>query len=99
MGMYRSVDTSCSRRAMGNSGASASGPMGLWVAGWMGGGSGEGRSALTLYHCVGICFSSSTYLYWLMALLLLLGWGWALVPCSLFQVPPNQRPLALGARG
>ncbi len=46
--MNRSVLTSCLISSMGKSGASASGPMGSFVPGWSGGGSGTGKSAAML---------------------------------------------------
>src|SRR5215470_8657547 len=63
--MYRSGETSCSISAIGNKGASASGPTGSRVPGCSGGGGGEGRSGTTLYHCRGSCDSCRTYLTWL----------------------------------
>src|SRR5215468_4293019 len=62
--MYRSGETSCSISAIGNSGASASGPTGSRVPGCSGGGGGEGRSGTTLYHCRGSSDSCRTYLTW-----------------------------------
>src|SRR4249920_300844 len=49
-------------RAIGNSGARSSGPTGWWVPGCSGGGGGDGRSGMTLYHCVGSSDSSSRIL-------------------------------------
>ena len=46
-------ETSCLISSIGNSGASASGPMGSCVAGCNGGGGGSGRSAAMLYQCFG----------------------------------------------
>jgi len=46
--MNRSVLTSCLMSSIGKSGASASGPMGSFVPGCRGGGSGSGRSAAML---------------------------------------------------
>src|SRR5215475_920009 len=63
--MYRSGETSCWISAMGNRGASASGPTGSRVPGCSGGGGGEGRSGTTLYHCRGSSDSCRTYLTWL----------------------------------
>ena len=51
--------TSCSIRAIGNSGARSSGPTGSRVPGCSGGGGGDGRSGMTLYHWVGCSDSSS----------------------------------------
>ena len=52
--MYRSVETSCRIRSIGNSGARSSGPTGWWVPGCSGGGGGAGRSGMMLYQLVGI---------------------------------------------
>src|ERR1700691_518293 len=60
--MKESVDTSCLMSSIGNSGARSSGPTGASVPGCSGGGGGEGRSGITLYHCRGISDSSSTIL-------------------------------------
>ena len=62
--IQRSVLTSCSMSAIGNSGARSSGPMGCPVPGWSTGGGGSGRSAITLYQDFGIWLSSRTYLSW-----------------------------------
>src|SRR5450830_1444216 len=51
--MYRSVATSCSMSAIGNSGARSGGVSGSCVPGFRCGGSGSGKSALRLYQCVG----------------------------------------------
>src|SRR6266404_4750655 len=48
--------------AIGNSGARSSGPTGWSVPGCSGGGGGEGRSGITLYHWRGISDSSSVIL-------------------------------------
>ena len=50
--------------AIGNSGASASGPTGSWVPGCSGGGGGAGRSGMMLYHSRGISDSWRTYFTW-----------------------------------
>ena len=60
--MVRSWLTSWPINAIGNSGASASGPIGWSVPGCSGGGGGSGRSAARLYQCVGIWSSPSVYL-------------------------------------
>ena len=57
--MYRSFETSCMMRSIGNSGARSSGPIGSWVAGCSGGGGGSGRSGMTLYQEVGTWSSFS----------------------------------------
>src|SRR5258708_25647469 len=62
--MCRSADTRCAMSAPGNSGARSAGPTGWRVPGWSGGGGGDGRSAMTLYHCRGISDSCRTYLTW-----------------------------------
>src|SRR5262252_1088418 len=64
MAICRSGETSCAISAAGNSGARSSGPTGWRVPGWSGGGGGDGRSAMTLYHCRGISDSCRTYLTW-----------------------------------
>src|SRR5712691_5038901 len=48
--------------SIGNSGARSSGPTGWSVPGCSGGGGGEGRSGITLYHWRGISDSSSVIL-------------------------------------
>ena len=53
--MKRSCETSCLISSIGNSGASASGPIGWCVPGCSGGGGGDFRSAAMLYHCVRDC--------------------------------------------
>src|SRR5215469_4993670 len=62
--MRRSPETSCRINAIGNSGASASGPTGSRVPGCSGGGGGAGRSGTMLYHSRGISDSWRTYLTW-----------------------------------
>src|SRR5580692_521432 len=57
--MKESVATSWRMSSIGNSGARSSGPTGWPVPGCSGGGGGEGRSGITLYHCRGISDSSS----------------------------------------
>src|SRR5690348_5267904 len=59
---YCSVVTSCSMRAMGNSGARSSGPTGCSVPGCSTGGGGLGRSGTMLYQLVGISDSDSRIL-------------------------------------
>src|SRR5580698_6543286 len=60
MSIKESVDTSCLMSSIGNNGARSCGPTGSPVPGCNGGGGGEGRSGITLYHCRGISDSSST---------------------------------------
>src|SRR5689334_3560986 len=62
MSTYRSVVTSCSISAIGNSGARSSGPTGCSVPGCSTGGGGAGRSGITLYHWVGISDSARVIL-------------------------------------
>ena len=54
MSTYRSLVTSCSISAIGNSGARSSGPTGCPVPGCSTGGGGAGRSAAMLYQRVGM---------------------------------------------
>src|ERR1700722_9548957 len=63
--MWRSPETSCAISAFGNNGARSSGPTGCRVPGCSGGGGGDGRSAMMLYHCRGISDSCRRYLTWL----------------------------------
>jgi len=58
----RSALTSCSIKAIGNSGARSSGPTGFIVPGCSTAGSGTGRSAAMLYQRFGMRVSSRTYL-------------------------------------
>src|SRR3954466_14976799 len=59
MSTYRSPVTSCSMRAIGNSGARSSGPTGWRVPGCNTGGGGRGRSGTMLYHRRGISDSDN----------------------------------------
>src|SRR5579862_1415018 len=62
MSIKESPDTSCRISAIGNSGARSPGPTGWPVPGCSGGGGGEGRSGITLYHWRGISDSSRVIL-------------------------------------
>ena len=60
MSIQRWVETSCSIRFMGKTGARSSGPTGLPVPGCSGGLIGVGMSDKILYHCLGISLSCRT---------------------------------------
>ena len=62
MGTHFSAVTSCWINAIGNSGASASGPMGSFVPGCSGGSGLLGMSATMLYQLSGISCSLSVIL-------------------------------------
>src|SRR5438874_9566112 len=62
MSIHSAVDTSCSIRAIGNSGARSAGPIGCLVPGCNGGDGGVGIDGTTLNHAVGIWLSRSVNL-------------------------------------